>query len=81
MKGIYALIALVFFAAALSTGTFGQSGGTGSGRVTGIAVDPSDPSGNTYYVGSANGGVWKTTDGGTPWILQIVLIGAPLLSR
>lgn len=23
-----------------------------------------DPSGNTYYVGSANGGVWKTTNGG-----------------
>lgn len=59
-----------------------------SGRVTGIAVDPSDPSaprpfngvvnrisqgddsktsdptGNTIYVGSANGGVWKTTNGG-----------------
>jgi hypothetical protein len=33
-----------------------------SGRITGIAADPSDP--NTYYVGSANGGVWKTTDGG-----------------
>jgi hypothetical protein len=33
-------------------------GGT-SGRIGGIAVDPSDPSGNTIYVGSANGGVWK----------------------
>ena len=30
-----------------------------SGRITGVAVDPSDPSGNTYYVGSANGGIWK----------------------
>jgi len=30
-----------------------------SGRITGIAVDPSDPSGNTIYVGTANGGVWK----------------------
>jgi hypothetical protein len=29
------------------------------GRITGIAVDPSDPSGNTIYVGTANGGVWK----------------------
>lgn len=64
-----------------------------SGRIGGIAVDPSDPSGarhfngvpsrvsqgdsdkpaskpgdssgNTVYVGSANGGVWKTTNGGT----------------
>jgi hypothetical protein len=23
----------------------------------------SDPTGNTYYVGSANGGIWKTTNG------------------
>jgi hypothetical protein len=30
-----------------------------TGRITGIAVDPSDPSGNTIYVGTANGGVWK----------------------
>src|SRR2546430_10623426 len=33
-----------------------------SGVVTAIAVDPSDPSGNTVYVGGASGGVWKTTD-------------------
>jgi hypothetical protein len=32
-------------------------------------IFPSDPSGNTYYVGSANGGVWKTTDGGNSWNL------------
>jgi hypothetical protein len=30
-----------------------------SGRVTGIAVDPSDPSGNTVYTSGANGGVWR----------------------
>ena len=66
----------------MSTDSFGQSGtNAGSGRIAGIAVDPSDPSGNTYYVGSANGGVWKTTDGGTSWILQIALIGAPVLAR
>ncbi len=33
-----------------------------SGRVTGLAVDPSDPSGNTVYVAGATGGIWKTTD-------------------
>ena len=33
-----------------------------SGRVGGIAVDPSDPSGNTVYVGGASGGIWKTTN-------------------
>src|SRR5579871_1389555 len=29
-------------------------------RIGGIAVDPSDPSGNTVYVGGASGGVWKS---------------------
>ena len=61
----------------LSIGIFG---GTISGRVTGIAVDPSDPSGNTYYVGTANGGVWKTTDGGMSYVLIIGLSASYLLS-
>ncbi len=46
------------------------SGSTGnadpSGRVTGLAIDPSDPSGNTVYAGGASGGIWKTTDFLTP---------------
>jgi len=33
-----------------------------TGRVTATAVDPSDPSGNTVYIASASGGVWKTTN-------------------
>jgi subtilisin-like proprotein convertase family protein len=33
-----------------------------SGQVSAIAVDPSDPSGNTVYVAGASGGIWKTTD-------------------
>ena len=33
-----------------------------AGQVNAIAVDPSDPSGNTVYVGGASGGVWKTTN-------------------
>ena len=28
----------------------------------GLAIDPSDPSGNTVYAAGASGGVWKTTD-------------------
>ncbi len=36
-----------------------------SGRVTAIAADRADP--NTIYVGGAQGGVWKTTDGGQSW--------------
>lgn len=31
-----------------------------SGRIGALAVDPSDPSGNTVYVAGASGGVWKT---------------------
>jgi subtilisin-like proprotein convertase family protein len=33
-----------------------------TGNVTAVAVDPSDPSGNTVYVAGASGGVWKTTN-------------------
>ncbi|HZY90753.1 MAG TPA: proprotein convertase P-domain-containing protein, partial [Gemmataceae bacterium] len=36
--------------------------GQNSGRIGGLAVDPSDPSGNTVYVGGASGGIWKTTN-------------------
>jgi len=39
-----------------------------SGRVTALAVDRCDSSGKTIYLGGAEGGVWKTTDGGTTWI-------------
>ncbi len=38
-----------------------------SGRTTAIVVDPNDATGNTAYIGGAQGGVWKTTDGGTNW--------------
>jgi subtilisin-like proprotein convertase family protein len=48
-------------------------GGGASGRIGGMAVDPSDPSGNTVYVAGASGGVWKTTNfltptGGPTWV-------------
>jgi hypothetical protein len=32
-----------------------------SGRVTSVAIDPADPSGNTVYIGGAQSGVWKST--------------------
>ncbi|MCA1823843.1 MAG: hypothetical protein LC640_06195, partial [Frankia sp.] len=38
-----------------------------AGRVTTLAVDPRDRSGNTVYLGAAAGGVWKTTNGGKTW--------------
>ena len=36
-----------------------------AGRVNAIAVDPRDN--NVVYMGAAEGGVWKTTDGGVNW--------------
>src|SRR5262249_22720193 len=35
-----------------------------SGRVLSIAPDPGDATHHTYYLGAADGGVWKTTDNG-----------------
>ena len=36
-----------------------------SGRVNAIAIDPTNA--NVIYIGAADGGVWKTIDGGTTW--------------
>lgn len=36
-----------------------------TGRVSAIACSRTDP--NLYYVAGADGGVWRTTDGGTTW--------------
>src|ERR1043166_4220592 len=36
-----------------------------SGRLNAIAVDPNDP--QRIFIGAAQGGVWRTTDGGTNW--------------
>jgi autotransporter-associated beta strand protein len=46
----------------------GQTPGNGNvtGRVTGVAVDPSDP--NVIYIATAGGGAWKTKDGGKSWL-------------
>ncbi len=36
-----------------------------SGRVPAIAVDPTNA--NNLFIGTADGGVWQSTDGGTTW--------------
>jgi autotransporter-associated beta strand protein len=48
--------------------TGGQTAGSGnvSGRVTGVAYDPSDS--NVIYISTAGGGAWKTMDGGKSWL-------------
>lgn len=53
--------------AAISTADLGVRYPDMSGKVTDIAVDPRDASGNTFFVASANGGIWRTTNGGQSW--------------
>jgi len=43
----------------------GQDDGPGIGQMGCIAFHPSDV--NTFWVGAANGGIWKTSDGGNSW--------------
>lgn len=42
-----------------------SNGETGLGRLNAIAIHPINT--NIIYVGSSNGGIWKTTTGGTNW--------------
>jgi hypothetical protein len=39
--------------------------GTVNGRATAVVVDPTDS--NTIYLGTAQGGVWRSTNGGLSW--------------
>ncbi|MFZ0737517.1 MAG: hypothetical protein WA002_11735 [Candidatus Acidiferrales bacterium] len=41
--------------------------GNTSGRVNAVVVDPCDTTNDTVYIGAADGGVWRTTDGGNTW--------------
>jgi Calx-beta domain-containing protein len=57
----------------------GSNSGPTSGRVTAIAVDPTNS--QKVYLGTAQGGVWRSLDGGTTWIsifdnAQTMAIGA-----
>jgi hypothetical protein len=54
-----------------------------SGRVTAIVVDPADAT--KVYIGTAQGGVWRSLDGGTTWLsifdgAQSLAIGALALA-
>ena len=48
--------------AQISTSAYGLV----TGRVTAIASDPSDPTGNTVYLGTTGGGVWKSANAAGP---------------
>src|SRR3954451_17639545 len=45
---------------------FRYMGPAAAGRIATVAGVPGDP--NVYYLGSASGGVWKSTDGGPTYI-------------
>jgi len=40
--------------------------GNVTGRITAIAIDPADTTGNTVYLGTTGGGVWKSTNAAGP---------------
>src|SRR6266404_2545214 len=44
----------------------GGAEGPVNGRSTAVVVDPTDS--NTIYLGTAQGGVWRSTNGGSTWI-------------
>ncbi len=45
-----------------ATGNGTQNYNQVSGRATAVAIDPADPTGNTVYIGGAQGGIWKSTN-------------------
>lgn len=46
--------------------TSGAGTGSSTGRIAGVAVDPNNA--KIIYIAAANGGVWKTVDGGLDWL-------------
>ncbi len=54
-------------------GPVGKPVGGGAGRLNFIRIHPTIA--NTIYVGSADGGLWKTIDGGTTWTTNTDLLG------
>ena len=52
-----------------------------SGRVSSLALDPADAGGNTLYVGTTGGGVWKTTNAASVSYTHLECSHPPHLSR
>jgi len=48
--------------------------GNVTGRITAIAIDPVDTQGNTVYVGTTGGGVWKSTNAAGPSAASVTFI-------
>ena len=46
-------------------------------KALGDVAGGTDTAGRTYYVGTANGGVWKTTDGATEDTPDVIVAANP----
>jgi hypothetical protein len=64
-SGAWAPLGPVPLASNASGSSSGQDYHQVSGRATAVAIDPADPTGNTLYIGGAQGGVWKSTNAAT----------------
>lgn len=67
-------------------GQINVPGGSESGLVTDIAIDPTGTTDQTIFIATQNGGVWKSTDGGMTWapktdFLPAISIGAVALDQ
>ena len=45
-----------------------QGAGPDSGEVTDIAIDPRNATDQVIYIGTNDGGIWKSIDGGATWV-------------
>ncbi|MBN1117020.1 MAG: T9SS type A sorting domain-containing protein [Bacteroidales bacterium] len=52
--------------------------GNVGGRTRSVVVDITDPTHNTWFAGSATGGIWKTVNGGISW--DFISNGIPYLA-
>ena len=43
-----------------------------TGRISAVALDPSDATGNHLYIGTTGGGVWSSSNAGTSTLSAIV---------
>jgi photosystem II stability/assembly factor-like uncharacterized protein len=61
------LVPMAFGQTAVEIGPAPSTGfGGTTGRLSAVIAHPTDP--NLYYVGGADGGVWKTADAGVTWM-------------
>jgi hypothetical protein len=66
-KLLLLLLIIACVASCTPSGSFRQNGPALGGRLSAIVASPTDP--NTLLVASPGGGIWKTTNNGSTWIM------------